>query len=150
MSIDVHDQYCGSFGDFSDCPSCRDRSTGRVIKRRREKSRASSEALLIGAMVRNAEWIPVVKLHLPDPESFQSLQCRTLARHIYRIHDGGSPVTYAEVGRSLHDAGEVEQAGGYCALHDLDVAFPENAPVEKHAMRLAENNWKGTHPCIQK
>jgi len=32
MSIDMHDQYCGSFGEYSDCKQCRDKALSPKAK----------------------------------------------------------------------------------------------------------------------
>jgi hypothetical protein len=58
-------------------------------------------------------------------------------------------MTYVEVAKSLHAAGEVEQVGGYLILHDLDRAFSDSSMVEKHAILIAEAYWKGMKTCNQ-
>jgi len=40
MSVDVHDEYCGSFGKFSDCKQCQERA---MAPRDRAKKRLPSQ-----------------------------------------------------------------------------------------------------------
>lgn len=43
MSVDVHDQYCGSFGVYSDCKECRDgQRLAMMTPRERAKQRLPS------------------------------------------------------------------------------------------------------------
>lgn len=148
MSIDNHDQFCGSFGEHSDCQQCR-MSTRRVGYRKSQRTTAadSIERVLVGAMIHDPSLIPLVKQHLPEPVMFPGKQCRTLAQHIYRLHDQRLPVTYAEVGRSLHATGEVKEAGGYCVMHDLEREVPMNANIESYATMLAHSYSKGDASC---
>jgi len=49
MSTDVHDEYCGSFGPFSDCPACdKERRKQEAIHKAERESRKKQKVVFPG------------------------------------------------------------------------------------------------------
>lgn len=51
MSVDIHDQYCGSFGKHSDCPRCYMPDTQPPTKKKLRLGKATSRDWVADALV---------------------------------------------------------------------------------------------------